>query len=219
MKQIMWTVPDAWPGQTVVILGGGPSLSQAQVDRVAAAQVRGACKVIAINNAYQIAPWAELLYFCDEKWWTWHKDRAGYRSFTGRKVTLENPRLCQTEPAVHALRNYGWGPGLCEIRDGVYTGRNGGYQAINLAVHLGARRIVLLGFDMRAVRGRTQWHDEHPVKDPVDVYQVQMMPCFETLPPALERRGVEVLNASPGSALEVFPKVDLSQVFDVAHAA
>jgi len=33
---------------------------------------------------------------------------------------------------------------------------------VNLAVQLGAARILLLGYDMRAVDGKTHWFGEHP---------------------------------------------------------
>jgi len=49
-----------WPDAVVAIFGAGPSLTQAQVE-----QTRGACQTIAVNLAYRLAPWADLLYACD----------------------------------------------------------------------------------------------------------------------------------------------------------
>ena len=199
-----WEIPELWRGRTVALLGGGPSLTQAQVDLL-----RGRCGVIAINNAYELAPWADLLYFCDEKWWRWHHEKPGYKAFAGIKVTLENPKVIAAEPAVKSVQNLGRN-GLCEFRHGLHTGKNGGYQAIDLAVHLGAKRILLLGYDMRpAEDGRLQWHKGHPIKGNPRQYEEHMLPMFPSLVQPLAKRGVEVLNCTPKSALKVFPMVAL----------
>jgi hypothetical protein len=71
-----WRVQPEWRGQTVVIVGGGPSLTKEQVDAAGHVVVgRAAPKVIAINNAIELAPWADVLYFCDARWYEWHRDR------------------------------------------------------------------------------------------------------------------------------------------------
>ena len=63
-----WSIPKCWPGECVAILGGGFSLTQAQVDHC-----RGRCRVIAINRAFKLAPWSDWLYGCDsDRFWTWH---------------------------------------------------------------------------------------------------------------------------------------------------
>lgn len=211
-----WWMEEIWPGATIAILGGGPSLTQAQVDAL-----RGRCKVIAINDAYRLCPWADLHYFCDARWYGWHHDKPEFQAFKGIKVTLENPDIVARHPGLRMIKNYGWpdrnNPGLCEIRDGVYTGRNSGYQMINASVHLGGRgRRLLLGFDMRLVGGKSHWHGKHPRPDdnaPTDFSDV-MLPCFPLLVEPLRRRGVEVINGTPGSALDCFPTMDLEAFFE-----
>ena len=215
MKLPTWQVEPEWAGETVAILGGGPSLDQAQVDAC-----RGRCRAIAVNTAYQLAPWADILYFSDEVWWCWHhggvdnqgvshKRDARYHAFAGRKVALSNAGTFHREPAVRVLQNYDARPGLCEIRDGVYTGRSSGYQAINLAAHLGVVRILLLGFDMRAVAGRTHWHQGHKrATAPCDLENV-MLPWFQTLIEPCRKRGIEIVNCTPGSAITCFKKAPL----------
>lgn len=184
-----------------VIIGGGPSLTPEQVE-----MCRGH-RVIAVNNAVYLCPWAEALYFCDARWFGWHKDAV--LSFSGPVYTLDNRHLTSQIPGLISLRNDGTA-GLCDEPDGLRTGRNSGYQAINLAVHRGATRILLLGFDMRAVGGKVHWHKQHPIATPADHLDV-MRPLFRTLVEPLKARGVEVLNCTPGSALDVFPKVDLAE--------
>jgi len=213
-RGLYWEVPELWRGATVAILGGGPSLSVDQVAQVCAS----GCRVIAVNNAYAIAPFADMLYFCDHDWWREHAERAAYREFAGIKVTLENPKVVKAEPAVRSLQNLGR-TGLCAERHGLHTGQNGGYQAINLAVHLGAKRIVLLGFDMKvSADGRFNWHSGHRRKGSPDQYARLMLPKFPTLLGPLAARGVEVLNATPGSALKCFREVSLQAALAPAGA-
>lgn len=89
-------------------------------------------------------------------------------------------------------------------------GSNGGYQALNLAVLFGARRIILVGFDMTLERG-VHWHGRHPpgLNNPrqasVDKWRLEL----DAQAPVLAAHGVEVLNASRYSRLTAFPKVDL----------
>ena len=45
-------VPRLWPGETVAILGGGPSLTPADVDFC-----RDKARVIAIKEAHRLAPY------------------------------------------------------------------------------------------------------------------------------------------------------------------
>jgi hypothetical protein len=178
-------VPQLCPGGTVAIFAGGPSLTPADVeycrDKVDAS--------IVVNNSYKLAPWATALYAADGRWWNWHK---GVPSFAGLKYSLGTSGL-ETEPT--GLRN----------------GRNGAYQSVNLAVHFGAKRIVLLGVDMkRGPKGEEHWHGDHPNRSR-SPYQL-FIKYFQTLVDPLLERGVDVVNCSPGSALACFPQRPLREV-------
>jgi hypothetical protein len=185
-------VPRLWPGATMVLLGGGPSLTPADVDAC-----RDRVRVIAINDAYRLAPWADVLYACDDQWFRWHRDVPG---FAGLKYTID-PRAA-SRPRVQLLRNTG-STGLETDPSGLRTGANSGYQAINLAVHLGAARILLLGYDMQRRGGRDHWFGAHPnqTSPPFQLFRRQ----FGALVDPLAARGVTVLNCTPDSALDVFP--------------
>lgn len=199
-------IPRLCPQGTAICLGGGPSLTAADVEAC-----RGQGTVIAINDAYKLAPWAEVLYACDDKWWRWHK---GVPDFQGRKFALEPWRSEARFPDVTVLKNAGI-DGLELTPGALRNGRNSGYQAINLAVQLGAVRVLLLGYDMRvAPGGKSHWFGEHPDGAPP---QVQMfLPHFTTLVAPLKAAGVEVLNCSRQTALKAFPRQSLEKA--LAHA-
>jgi hypothetical protein len=189
-----------WPGETVVILASGPSLTRTDVD-----YVRGKAKVIAINTTYQLASWADVLYACDARWWGWHR---GAREFMGLKFAMT--KAAAQWPGVIVLKNTGTN-GLEHSSQGLRNGRNSGYQAINLAVHLGAQRIVLLGYDMqKGPKGEQHWHADHPNKLGPDYRKWRDM--FLSLLDPLTKAGVEVINCTRATALDVFPCRPLESV-------
>lgn len=163
---------------------------------------RGRTRVIVVNNSYQLAPWADLLYFADARWYKWHQD--ALKGFTPPIATLDNTGIQQAHPRVYSLHR-GAATGLSSESDTLNTGSNGGYQAINIAVLAGAARIVLLGFDMHGSAGKCHWHAGHPVRNDPRVYASLMIPKFATMLPDLKKAGVEVVNVTPGSALRCFP--------------
>ena len=98
--------------------------------------------------------------------------------------------------------------------DRVHFGGNSGFQAINLAYLWGAKRIVLLGFDGKAVGGKDHWFGQHPQ----GLTQVQpyslWLDHFPQLAYDLKREGVEVINCSPDSAITCFKGADIETVTD-----
>ena len=192
---------------TVVVIGGGPSLTPEQVE-----MCRGRARVVAVKEAAQLAPWADAMYFCDEHWFRKHENEV--KNFKGMKATLAHPALLAEVPGLVSYRNDGE-LGLCEAPDGLRHGHNSGYQAINFAFHLKARLIVLLGMDMNKKDGRMHWFDRK-VCQPIEMYQSVMLPCFKTLIEPLAAHGVRVVNATPGSAIDCFPKMALEEALCIA---
>lgn len=128
----------------------------------------------------------------------------------GTKVTIENGDGMVDDPDVFMLHNHG-AAGLCEKTNGLMTGQNSGFQAINLAVLAGAKRIVLLGYDMKTAGAKSHWFGDHPIQTAPSVFSA-MINNFPSLVKPLAKLGVEVLNCTPGSALECFPKRALESV-------
>jgi hypothetical protein len=210
VSEVYWSVPRIWEGQSCAIMAGGPSMTQEAADAVRAAGIRS----IAINNSYLLAPWADILYFCDKRWWEWHHKRQEFKEFAGVMVTLDNVELSSCAPQIKRLKNVGR-LGLSLKPGEVFNGSNSGYQAINLAVQLGARRILLLGYDMGSRGKKTHWHGGHPVSTPESVYRSLMIPAYSGMKKRTLDLGVEVINATPGSALQEFPIMELNKALKV----
>jgi hypothetical protein len=149
-----------------------------------------------------------LLYFADARWWEWHRLRPEFQAFAGEKCTIENTGMLISDPAINMLHNYG-NEALSDTPNGLNTGSNSGYQCINIAYLAGARRVLLLGYEMRFPGGKSHWHGGHPIKVPETHYTAYARK-FETMLPQLKRRGVEVINCTPDSAIKCFPYQELS---------
>lgn len=198
------SVPKAWSGATVACLATGPSLVAEDVD-----YLRGKVRVIAINDAYRLAPWADALYATDAQWWRWHH---GVPDFRGAKWSMNHTRwrgVDVTYPDVQLLRNTG-PAGLEPDPTGLKNGRNSGYAAINLAVHYGATRIVLLGYDMQPHGGKSHFFGEHPNRSQSPYAQFRRN--FHTLIKPLEKRKISVINCTRETLLTAFPCAPLRDV-------
>lgn len=203
------TVPRLWPDETVICLATGPSLTQADCDAV-----RDRARVIAINDAHRIAPWADVLYSSDRRWWPFYQ---GVPSFTGLKYGIGSfDGACNRFPScpdVQVLKNTG-DSGLELQPTGLKTYANSGGAAINLAVHLGATRIVLLGYDM----GGDHFFGRHPSalnqQSPFRLF----IKLIGTMGPPLAAIGVSVINASRQTALRCFPRASLSDALSAVAA-
>ncbi len=194
------------------MIASGPSLTREQVD-----YVRGKSRVIAINNqgidndvdgkvVPAFAPWADVLYAADAKWWIAYKKRA--LAFAGTKVTIRDVHF----PDVNHLRvsqDQVFDPRPSHLA----TGGNSGYQGIHLAVHYGAARILLLGFDMQLGKdNKRHWFGNHPGNLNSAANFKNWLRAFERLAPVLRKRGVEVINCTTSTALTAFPRADLGSV-------
>lgn len=202
-----WVVPPEWVGDVVFILGCGPSL--ANYSYYDFENVRRAGRVIAVNDSYIKAPWADVLYAHDQKWWDSNVYQIHNR-FMGRYMISIGADVSR----VKRLRDTGQS-GLETDPAGLRNGSNSGYQAINLAYHFGARRIVLLGFDMQVHGQQTHWRERNDGRSPVtfgNTLRLSFLPLFPSLAEGLREEGVSVINATPGSALTVWPHAPLAEV-------
>lgn len=204
-----WIVQNIWEGQTAVIFASGPSLTKNQIDIVRSKQ----CKTIAINRTIASAPWVDVHYFCDYKFYNWMKFspdyddvRAAYSSFNGIAVTIAQ----QETHAKKLLRGHQFG--LSENPEYLCTGGNSGYQAINLAFLLGAKTIILLGYDQQAVNGRCHHHKNHPGPTSPTIYD-SMIHSWQYLEKDI-RGKAKVLNCTPNSRIDCFDKIDLIEALN-----
>jgi hypothetical protein len=195
-----YKVPQLCPGGTVVCVGSGPSLLR---EDVAYAHEKGAT-IIAVNDAYLYAPFATALMASDGAWWIHKKPE-----FAGLRFSLD-PQATRVQGVI-VLKNTG-SEGIELDPAGLRTGRNSGAAAVNLAVHFGAKRIILLGYDMDAdSKRRSHFFGSHkfPLRDdsPFGLFRESFK--YQVAP--LQQLGIRIVNCSRRTALKCFPCRPLEQ--------
>jgi hypothetical protein len=211
-----WTIPPCFKGEVVAVVGAGPSLTGGQVEAVRASGARS----IVVNRNFEMFPDADWLHVGDAVFWKTHP--AAYE-FAGIKTTLAVEAL---RDGVRLLRSTG-NNGFERDPSGVRNYNNSGMQAIAVAVHTGARRVVLVGFDGRAREREVptssgslvrkvdnHWHGQHsyPCTNPTPNLYKRWDGHMRSLADALARLGgPEVVNATPGSAYSCWPMMDLGE--------
>jgi len=193
--------PPNWRGQTVVCIASGPSLTPEDCAAVRAAGV----PAIVTNTTFRLCPWADMLVGFDSLWW---------RQYVAEvRATFAGRMYCHAGPG--AFRGVEW-PGLLP---GYRPFGNSGAMAAVMAIVCGSRDVVLLGYDCQATGGRVHHHDDHPAP----LRNADTMPKwprqFERLAVYARAKGASVRNATPGTALEAFPRIALQDAIPDLQAA
>lgn len=198
-----WAAPRCWPGETVFIIAGGPSVSGLDLHAL-----KGR-RVIAINSSVFAWPAAEFLYFGDARWF--QMNRARLADYGGVKVTTARPVLAKD---VCRMRKIRMPPGLALEPDALVMQRTSLSGAINLAVHLGAAHVVLLGADMGPdEKGRTHHHAPHAWPQRPGCWDEQIKELRLMVGP-LKQAEVEVVNCSMQSRIDWWPKVKFEEALN-----
>lgn len=113
---------------------------------------------------------------------------------------------------LHWIRSLDMG-GLSRNSTYIHQGKNSGYQAINLAYHWGAKRIILLGYDFMKSGGMSHWHGDHPRPMGNGGNFPDWIAEMRLLARELDKEGIEVINCSRKTALKCFKQSSIDQVF------
>lgn len=196
-----WKTSKLWPGQTVFIIGGGPSVKDMDLHPLVK------CRTIGVNDAFKILPSVDVTWFTDCRWYQWNAE--ALKAYHG--LIIGSPRCTCDHARVLQLRRLD-ASGIATDPELVKWNKNSGASAINLAFHFGAKRVVLIGFDMRVRDEQHNWHNNHPHTPRKGIYDELFLPQFTKIARDAKQLGLEIVNATPNSALTVFPMVDLQEV-------
>lgn len=195
--------PD-WSEETVVIVASGPSAAEVPIW-----EAEGEARFIAINTSWRLCPWADMLFACDYSWWNRAK---GAPEFKGIRATVDKTAAV-VFPDVHLV-------GCRKPDDRLFLepigtvgwGGNSGFHCLNLAVQFGCRRIILVGFDMH-IRDGVHWHGKHPsgMNNPSRGNIERWRRAVDGAARVIEPLGITVVNCSPHSALQNYPKMPFAE--------
>lgn len=191
--------PD-WTGDTVVVVAGGPSAADVALDMGI-----GRARFIATNKSWRLAPWADMLFAVDWRFW---KAFGGVPEFNGMKVTSDH--YCQHKHwGVFALKSPRVNNDvLCNNWPTIAWGGNSGMGALNIAHHLGAAKIIMVGFDMNDT---SHWHPPHDEPELTNPIQQNVDRWRRVVDAAAPRFRARVINCSPRSALKAYEKMSFAE--------
>lgn len=174
--------------------------------------MRGKCKTVAVNNAYKIASFADALVALDTDWWGTNWKDEELRNFKGLKFA--------TDPDVRDRFGAHWvhgciKPGLSFDWDDVCVGADSGYYAIAIAVLLGAKKIILLGYDMgHGADGKTHFFGDHPSNLRNNSPYHLFIERYETIPRWCAENDVQIFNSSRQTRLGCFNKANVRDAYN-----
>lgn len=196
-----WTVPREHYGACGLIICGGESVN---LHRELIKKFNG--PIIAVKQAVAIRPDAHTMFLGG-------KDdgvvcRQFFPLFVGKYIVARGPY--KGVPAMTKVLKRTVKAERLSADPTMVAGYDAGTSAINYAVHLGWKEVLLSGFDMTGGRWLNGEYKHHLPKPP----QYQFDAHLSALPKIAEdliKIGVKVFNCSPISVVQVFEKRSLEE--------
>lgn len=189
--------------KTAICIASGPSLTADDVN-----YCKGKGRVYVINNTFKLAPWADVLYACDGRWWDAYHEYVE-QSFAGEKWTIDDAAAVKYDlNTVGVLNEEVWS----NHPKAITLGGNSGHQALNLACIQGADRVILLGYDMKPRKdGIRHWHGDH-IQSLLQTNPIEYVNWCNNLREASKEIKIPVINCTRDTALDCFDRADLRDV-------
>ncbi len=181
-----------------IVIASGPSLTRVDCDLL-----RGVGKTIAVNNAVFYAPWADILYAGDAAWWKVYGPDVSW--FKGERVTHQEYKNTRVFKGSNRFKRFGG---------------NSGHQALQYAIHIGARRVAIIGFDHQHTGGRAHFHKDHVRQTEIGGELVLLgnaacsdhwIKIMNGTASDAKAMGIEIVNLSRQTALDCFPQMSVEE--------
>ena len=224
---MLWQVPRLWEGGRCFILGGGPSMPRqfGVPEELITEVLQGADPslyspyfkpihkehVIGVNMAIKLGDWIDVMFFGDDNFWNVRKYEI--INYKGIRTTIIDKAKREIPSKIKLLKRDPKKVGISKNKSMLCWNFNSGSAAINLAVHFGAKQIILLGFDMKLDKSSNQhWHKYYYSGKAVQSNFRKHLESFPQIAADAKQMGIEILNANPDSRIDNFPKVSLKEV-------
>lgn len=184
-----------WSEDTAVILASGPSLRDQYLYDL---DQRYDVQTIAVNSSFGLIR-PNVVFGVDFLFWKTHHDNVAKKTIAARWTT---DRTAAERYGLNFIKGSNT-PGLGKSH--VHTQCNSGMAAINLAYLFGAKKIILLGFDMKlGPNGEKHHHADHPAPLVQGQQFGDWLHKAQFLARDLDVANIDVVNCTPGSALTAF---------------
>jgi len=201
-----WEPDQSLRDQVVAIVGSGPQLETFDLSLL-----KGR-RFIVVNSGCRrlrsIATDQDILYFTDNAWNENRPELA--KSWPGPVITANRNVKARLQDAVRYIDVIGLTAWMEAFPD--HAQASSGHVAACLAARMGARKIVLVAFECQPAAGRTHGHADYTQSD-LSAFTDRFIPGWVGLAKNFARKGVEVANATQGSAIPAYPVVDLAEAF------
>lgn len=191
-----------WDDRPTVIVGTGESLKGFDFPSLGAGRFR----VLAVKQAHRDLPFADACFGLDVAWPFWARPELVE---VAKRCELyiaqpDQEALAPAIPGAIYLRRLRTNESFTRDPGAVEGMGNSGFGALNLALHKGARRIALLGFDYRG-----EHYDPAAYRNRANDtrYLARWGQSYSRAAPYLVKAGVTVLNGSPASGIDAFPRM------------
>lgn len=168
------------------VLATGPSMNVG-----IARSLMHRCAVVAISDAYTLAPWADALVSTDYSWWRHHPEAVAMpgRKFSGM-VDYQKVEGVEKLPGEHAT--------------------NSGLLGVKVAVQMGAKKVLLCGFDLHSPGEHFFGRHGGSLRST----SANRMEHFKEQFARYRPKGIEIINCTSGSALRCYPRMSLSEALN-----
>jgi uncharacterized Rossmann fold enzyme len=199
-----WKPIPLWAGKDAYIIGGGPSLKtfdwKLLHDKL----------TIGINAAYILgSKICSIVIFGDMEFYSNHKK--GLQQYGGPVFTNVDELYNCPDPWLYTMRRQ---PDGLSNNGSLGWNWNTGASAINLALLLGAKRVILLGYDMAPNGKKFNWHEYSNPHNSDELYE-RFKEAFQDVVRdwKIKFADREIINVTDKSELQGFPKVGLREWF------
>jgi len=213
-----------------VIVGTGPSVNETQLNHIRLARQEDKCRIITINNSYQVID-PDIHFACNFQWWDYYfktdprlkelRD-GGTDMWTWNKDTANKYKINHVPGR--------WKDSLSTDKKWIHFGHGSGFEGLGVCYHYDFHTIVLVGYDLKFPKGyngkkkvvgegKRHYFGEYPktlqhwTQSPNSVDKngklIGLIQLYEKID--CKKLDVNIINCTPGSALTCFPNKRLEE--------
>lgn len=183
----------------VVVLASGPSLIQEDIEAT-----KG-LPTIAVNSTIFTAPHSGYCYAYDDKWWVTYGDEVKKLGCEMLSCSIKSHIFGITKVPKTSAKEF---DGQSAI------GTSSGQHAICCAIMMGAKKVILLGFDCQHTDGKRHHHEDHPKGFGNADRPERWIKEHQALASGAEKLGVRIINCTRQTALKCYEQKPLSEALN-----
>ncbi len=189
-----------------ILFASGPSLTEEVVETIRPFHESGKVIAFGCNDSYRLVNYLDEFYACDKHWWDYHKDRFfDSRDMDKARLWTQDGATAQSL-GINFIKGRYSNKGLSQDPALIHFGSNSGFQLLNIAMLMGIRKAILVGYNMQKVDTVSHFFGDHPGKlnknSPYDKFR-------EAFKQIKDNQKEMIVNCTPDSALKSFRKADL----------